>query len=231
MKITTVDLETITPDYAPPDDDPDRFAPLVYHQVVVAGWQVAELMSRGGRVTCAFRLRSVPCMDEEAEREALDALGEDLAVSDRIVTWNGRGFDMPLLGLRALKYGLDWSFWIDKRHRFGRWKTPLVHYDLMDQLSDEGGARGGSKLDDVAKLIGLPGKGDVSGADVGRMWPSQAERVAQYCAEDVAQTWLAYLKWTETFKGAGMAAEVRRAWIEWAITQPLLAGLMAAVKR
>lgn len=228
--IVTLDLETISPGYEPPLDDPDRFAPLPYHEIVVTGWQTVVL---DGRKPPVIELTVAANPTPEDEAAHLLELGAHLKVADRIVTFNGRGFDMPLLGLRAMHHLIDWSFWPKKRHRYDRGpKEPLVHFDLMDQLCDQGGAHG-IGLDPVAKLCGLPGKPEgIDGSRVRDLWPDRAEDIRRYCAEDVAQTWLIYLRWCRTFRGWSDAAEATEmAWWVWAIEQPLLRGFLERVKR
>jgi len=196
--LTTLDLETLQPGWTPPEDKPDAFAPLPFHEPCVMVWLVVD--------TDATDLEAKFCLnvhaanrDGYAETDALSCLGLDLERSDRLVTWNGRGFDMPVLGLRALKHEADWSFWLGMRHRYGNYKQDLVHYDLMDQLCDQGGARA-MPMDGVCQLLGFPGKGDIKGSDVAKVWPVDPERVVTYCVEDVLHTWLIYLRWINTFK-------------------------------
>jgi DNA polymerase elongation subunit (family B) len=224
MILTTVDLETVQPDWMPPPDDPDKFPPLYEHVVAVAGYQVVNLGQQGKDTS--FELHADICTTSLKERAAIADLGDVLRHSDRIITWNGRGFDMPLLGLRAMHHGLSWNFWPNKRHRYGNYKQPLVHFDLMDQLTDNGAAYG-LKLDGVARLAGLPGKYDVTASEVSNLWPDLAADVARYCAEDVVQTWLIYLQWCRTFRGWTTVLEnVERQWWEWAREQEILAQLI-----
>jgi predicted PolB exonuclease-like 3'-5' exonuclease len=151
-----------------------------------------------------FRLRTYERREEpfkKNERQALLALGKDLAGAMRIITWNGRGFDMPLLGLRAMTLRVPWVFWHEQRHRYENYKKMLVHYDMADQLSDLGGSpRLG--LDDVCMMLGLPGKYDLHGSQVGKWWAQDPQRVVQYCIEDVWHTWLIYLRYTEVFRAS-----------------------------
>jgi predicted PolB exonuclease-like 3'-5' exonuclease len=100
----------------------------------------------------------------------------------QLVSWNGRGFDVPVLTMRALKHGitLPTGWFGPARARY----RDDVHWDLMDFLADHGAGRP-TKLDHAARLVGMPGKLGVSGSDVAGL--SQAETDA-YCMTDVAQT-------------------------------------------
>jgi predicted PolB exonuclease-like 3'-5' exonuclease len=101
---------------------------------------------------------------------------------------------------------------------------------MQDQLCDQGAAYGPG-LDDVARLVGLPGKYNVTGSKVRELWPEKADEVARYCAEDVAQTWLIYLSWCRTFRGwSSKLDEIEDKWWRWACEQPILRPLLEHYK-
>lgn len=103
-----------------------------------------------------------------------------------LVTYNGRGFDVPVITLRCLRHGVPLGFTYDGafRHRY----SDGGHLDLHDHLSDHGAARGMS-LDMLARVIGLPGKVGVDGSQVeGLFHAGQLEAIKNYCLSDVAQT-------------------------------------------
>ena len=173
----------------------EPFPPLATHQPVVIGWLLFE--SVAGKAN--LELKHWSKNGQQSEAEGLELLGKDLSRAHHIVTWNGRGFDMPLLNLRALRHNVDWSFWREKNHRYENYKKALVHHDLMDLLGDQGGARF-IGLDDVCNLLGMPGKHDIHGSDVQALWKEDPGRVLTYCLEDVWQTWLIYLRWLRCFR-------------------------------
>jgi predicted PolB exonuclease-like 3'-5' exonuclease len=111
-----------------------------------------------------------------------------------VVTWNGRGFDLPVLALRALRFGLNFGWYYrgeGYRYRF----SEEGHLDLGDMLSDHGAARMTS-LDGAARLIGLPGKDGVDGSQVeGLFHAGQLEALRHYCLSDVAQTAFLFLRY------------------------------------
>jgi predicted PolB exonuclease-like 3'-5' exonuclease len=190
MRTITLDIETVPSDtWTSPADEPDKFPPIPHHIPVVISYMVngklEEPYVRAGH-------------DADAEQKFLVILGAALSTADRIVTWNGRGFDMPLLNLRAMLHRVDWKFWPAKRHRFGNYKQDLVHYDMMDLIGDQGYVR--MKLDDVCRLLRIPGKDDIDGSQVKRVWAEEGgpKRVKQYCEEDVVRTYLVYLRYVET---------------------------------
>jgi hypothetical protein len=118
----------------------------------------------------------------------------------QIVSWNGRGFDLPVLVSRGLIHGVGAAcFWDNgndnKDFRYSNYVNRFHerHVDLMDVLSLYGGR--GSPLDDLAKLSGLPGKLGMKGNAV---WDNfRAGEIAQirnYCEADCANTYLLYLR-------------------------------------
>ena len=119
-----------------------------------------------------------------------------------LVTWNGRGFDLPVLSMRSLKHGVPFGWYYasrDMRYRY----TEAGHLDLMDFLADYGAAKV-MKLGDAARLIGLPGKTGMTGASVydtvreSRLLPKVASekmaKVGRYCLQDAIQTALIFLR-------------------------------------
>jgi 3'-5' exonuclease len=115
------------------------------------------------------------------------------AFDGTLVSFNGRGFDLPVLELQALRHGCSAPRYFSERNglrvRFGR------HFDLYDWFINAGASRLRGGLDLVAKLVGLPGKGEVSGADVQMLWErGQWERIHHYCRDDVLQTYFVFLR-------------------------------------
>ena len=177
-----IDIETILDPELPIEEssEAERLPAPPHHKIVVIGalW-----------------------LDENHHPRKLGVLGEskeepeilsDFArfIEERrptIVTWNGRGFDMPVIAARCLRHGITMRYYYsnrDVRYRF----SPEGHLDLMDYIADFGAAKP-AKLDIVAKLIGMPGKVGVAGKDVGPMvHAGKIHEVRNYCLCDVVQT-------------------------------------------
>ena len=94
---------------------------------------------------------------------------------------------MPVIAARCLRHGIAFGHYYgsrDVRYRF----SPEGHLDLMDYLTDFGASRA-SRLDVIARSIGMPGKVGVEGKDVGPMvHAGKLAEVQAYCLCDVAQT-------------------------------------------
>ncbi|MBN2574015.1 MAG: 3'-5' exonuclease [Deltaproteobacteria bacterium] len=111
-----------------------------------------------------------------------------------LVTWNGRGFDLPVLMMRSLRYGVSAPWYYRKTAYRYRYSTER-HIDLCDVLADHGATRMTS-LHGAARLIGLPGKEGVDGSQVEALYRTgQMEVLRGYCLSDVAQTAFLFLRY------------------------------------
>ena len=204
MKTIILDIETWTPDWNEGENgwEEGSFAPTAFHEPVVISWMVAETVRTGGKITDYNLYQKSARMDEAEEADVMLEFRADIIGADRLVIWNGRGFDMPVLSCRAMHHGIDWSWWLAWRHRFENYKKALKHYDLMDQLGDFGAARG-FRQDRIAKLCGLEGKTDIDGRQVHALWASgiHRARVQKYCDQDVIDLWRIYLRYGRVFFG------------------------------
>lgn len=119
-----------------------------------------------------------------------------------LVSWNGRGFDLPVLHYRALLHAVQAPrYWEsgDDDQSF-RWNNYLSRYhqrhtDLMDVLSGYE-FRSVAPLDEIACMLGLPGKMGMHGSQVwDRYMDGDIETIRNYCETDVLNTYLVYLRY------------------------------------
>jgi predicted PolB exonuclease-like 3'-5' exonuclease len=211
---TIPDVEGIRKLHALPADLPDRevaevafqirrtktgsdFLPPQLHKVVV--------------ISCVFR------SDEGIKVFSLE--GQEADVIQRfyegvekfvpqLVSWNGGGFDLPVLNYRALIHGVSApTFWEtgdeNRDFRFNNYisRYHTRHLDLMDVLAMYQ-PRNNAPLDEVAQLAGLPGKIGIGGAKVWETWlAGDAAKIRDYCEADTANTYLLYLRY-QLLRGA-----------------------------
>lgn len=162
------------------------FLPLPYHRPVVAC--AVEAVEREDGIIVS----DVSCWTDRRGSEEAFLERTWARLRDRtLVTFHGRGFDLPVLELRSLKLGLSVPSWFSS----GRQGEAEEHQDLFELLSN-GGAAPSAPLDLYAKLVGLPGKEDVAGKDVASLYARDAlDVIVGYCMSDVVQTWLLYLRY------------------------------------
>jgi hypothetical protein len=124
--------------------------------------------------------------------------------SPQLVSWNGAGFDLPVLTYRALAAGVQAPrYWergdADPEFRYNNYLSRYHwrHTDLMDVLSGFQ-SRGRSSLANIACLLGLPGKLGFDGSQVWDAWQGgNLSGIRRYCETDVLNTWLVYLRFAQ----------------------------------
>ena len=185
-----------------------EFLSLEQHRVVA--------ISVGMRSRDGFRAWSIGDPDSsesELVRRFFDGIER---YTPTLVSWNGSGFDLPVLHYRALRHGIQaHRYWEmgDEDQSF-RWNNYLSrfhwrHVDLMDVLAGFQG-RGRVRLDSMAQLLGLPGKLGMKGEDVWAAYlDGRAADIRNYCEADVLNTYLVYLRF-ELMRGRLDAAEHER---------------------
>jgi 3'-5' exonuclease len=124
-----------------------------------------------------------------------------------LVSWNGGGFDLPVLHYRALLHGVSAPrYWDqgddDRSFRYNNYLSRFHwrHIDLMDVLAAYQ-MRAAAGLDMIASLLGLPGK---LGMDGSKVWPAWRDgdraSIHDYVEHDVLNTYLVYLRF-EVMRG------------------------------
>lgn len=121
-----------------------------------------------------------------------------------LVSWNGGGFDLPVLHYRGLAHGIAAPRYWDTGHleRQARWDNYTSRYqqrhtDLMDLLALYQ-SRNYVPLNEAALLCGFPGKLGMDGSAVaGAVRSGRLDDVRAYCETDVLNTWLIYLRFQQ----------------------------------
>ncbi|MCL2830569.1 MAG: 3'-5' exonuclease [Betaproteobacteria bacterium] len=229
MKPTLVfDIETIPDvaglrrlhrlDQAAQTHDPDAEpAPLSDAEVAEIAFQerraktgsdfLPHYLQRIVAISCALRTREsfrVWSLAEPEQDEAtivqrfFDGIEK---FTPQLVSWNGGGFDLPVLHYRGLIHGVSAPrYWdlgdgdqLDSRDF--KWNNYISRYhtrhlDLMDLLALYQ-PRANAPLDDLARLIGFPGKLGMDGGQVWDAWQAgRAGEIRDYCETDVVNTYL-----------------------------------------
>jgi len=116
-----------------------------------------------------------------------------------LVSFNGRGFDIPMLELAAFRYGISLPRWFAlessmyDRPRY-RYNTK-IHVDLHDILTNNGATRFNGGLNLAASLLGKPGKMNTQGKMVQDMYDEgRLSEINDYCRCDVLDTYFVFLR-------------------------------------
>lgn len=140
--------------------------------------------------------------EESSEYELVNRFFQGIdKFSPTLVSWNGGGFDLPVLQYRALFHGVNAQRYFDigdddKAFKFNNYLSRFHwrHIDLMDVLSGFQ-MRACASLNDVARLCGFPGKLDIDGSAVQTLWDEgNISDIRHYCETDVLNTYLVYLR-------------------------------------
>ncbi len=170
-----------------------EFLRLHLHRIVAI-----SAVLRTGDALKVWSLGEPDAGEDELVRRFFDGIEK---FTPNLVTWNGSGFDLPVIHYRALLHGIaaprywdtgeeDTAFrWNNYLNRF-HWR----HTDLMDVLAGYQ-ARAAAPLDQLATILGYPGKLGMSGDKVWDAWQAgDIVGIRNYCETDVLNTWLIYLR-------------------------------------
>ena len=173
-----------------------EFLPVCFHRVV----SISAVMADG-----FGRFLRVSTLEGENERDKIAkflTFIEDF--NPRLVSFNGPGFDLPMIMARAMCYDLSAAAYFetnDRDNNKSKWENyrsrydGRFHLDLLDHISDFGAVRG-LKLDHICASVGLPGKYDVHGDQVLQLYyGGEQAKIDEYCRSDVLNTYWLFLKY------------------------------------
>jgi len=184
------------------------FLPLHLHRVVAIACALRESES--------FRCWSLGSA-ADGEGELIQRFFDGIAkYTPQLVSWNGGGFDLPVLHYRSLLHGLSAPrYWDtgeeDREFRFNNYlsRYHTRHLDLMDLLALYQG-RNYVPLDELARLLGLPGKLGMEGSKVWEVFQAgEIGAIRNYCETDAANTYLLFLRF-QLLRGVYNSGEYRR---------------------
>ncbi|MDE0310251.1 MAG: 3'-5' exonuclease [Acidiferrobacterales bacterium] len=169
------------------------FLPLHQHRVVAI-----SLAARWGKDQ--FGVRTLGDIESD-EKEIVQKFFNIVEKSPTLISWNGNGFDLPVLQYRAMIHSIpSVTYWdTGKFNSDFKWSNYQSRYhnrhvDLMDILSRYQ-PRACAPLGDICKLIGLPGKLGVGGSNVFDAYlEGDLQGIRDYCEIDALTTFLVYLR-------------------------------------
>jgi len=170
-----------------------EFLPLHLHKICAISCALRE-----GKHFKVWTLGDIESSEAEIIQRFYDGIEK---YTPQIVSWNGSGFDLPVLHYRGLIHGVNAGrYWDlgedDKDFKWNNYisRYHMRHCDLMDVIAMYN-ARANAPLDDLAKLSGFPGK---LGMDGSKVWEAyklgKIEEIRNYCETDVANTYLVFLR-------------------------------------
>lgn len=161
--------------------------------------------------------------EDSSEKEILQRFFDGIdRYTPTLVSWNGSGFDLPVIHYRSLKHGVNaHRYWeMGQDDQSFKWNNYISrfhsrHTDLMDLLAGYQ-PRASAPLDQISTMLGFPGKMGMDGSKVCDAWLNgEIGAIRDYCETDVLNTWLVYLRF-ELMRGnidqAGYETERELLW-------------------
>jgi 3'-5' exonuclease len=173
----------------------DKFPKHIYHSIVCIGALVAH-REQSGLVVDAL---GAPYIGERTEKQRISSFtGRIAELNPQLISFNGHGFDLPVLRYRAMVHGVS-APGLAARPYFNRYTEDAL--DLCDILSSFS-AQGKASLDELSRILGLPGKPDgMDGSQVfGCFREGRIKEIADYCETDTVNTYRVWLRY-ELFRG------------------------------
>lgn len=170
------------------------FAPLHLQRVLVI-----SVVFRNAE---GLRVHSFVDRDGQSEGRVIQTFFNSIEKHQpQLVSWNGGGFDLPVLHYRGLRHGVEASkYWdVGEDDREYKWNNYISRYhmrhlDLMDLLAMYS-PKNNAPLDALAKLCGFPGKLGMDGSQVYPQYvEGRLEEIRRYCETDVMNTYLVYCR-------------------------------------
>lgn len=183
-------------------DGRNAFPRQCFHKVVCISFLLAEIDRVDGREVYYLKELRSGGSEKSNEAELVAGFFQFMARHQpRLVSFNGRGFDLPVLKYRAMVHGLgaDVLYASARRDKWENYQSRYSadwHCDLLEQLSDFG-ASARLRLNEIASVLGLPGKIGTDGGDVAGLYDDGLiADIRDYCETDVLNTYLVFLRWS-----------------------------------
>lgn len=182
------------------------FAPLHLQRVLVI-----SVVFRNAE---GLRVHSFVDRDGQSEGRVIQTFFNSIEKHQpQLVSWNGGGFDLPVLHYRGLRHGVEASkYWDmgedDREYKWNNYisRYHMRHLDLMDLLAMYS-PKNNAPLDALAKLCGFPGKLGMDGSQVYPQYlEGRLEDIRRYCETDVMNTYLVYCRF-QKMRGGLTGAE------------------------
>lgn len=182
--VVSFDIETVVDT----EMEDGSFPPWPRHKPVAAAFLRADWSTTGYR----FDFQTLICLPGE-ESKFYAEVDRLLAKGVTSVSYNGRGFDLPVLQVQAMatqQFQLEGLGHHARAHRYGS-----DHCDLADQFSGYGGTRK-VPLVELCNALNIPVKTSVHGSEVGTLWrEGDIASIVDYVREDVIATYVLWLHW------------------------------------
>ncbi|AHX11630.1 putative 3'-5' exonuclease related to the exonuclease domain of PolB family protein [Neorickettsia helminthoeca str. Oregon] len=178
-------------------DGKNPFLRQPFHKVIVVSLLKATLAVKNGYEFLELKKIASGDIESYAEKELVQFFFDHVCKSlPRLVSYNGRAFDLSVLKYKAMRYGIvarDFYYSGDKWSNYNNRYSADWHTDLIEVLSDYGSSAR-MKMSELCVAFGLPGKLGIDGANVVSMYDQgKINEIKYYCEIDVLNTYMIYL--------------------------------------
>jgi len=170
-----------------------------FHKVVAIAFLVADIEYDQGFEYYSIRELRPGGNADSSERDLIHGVFNYMKqLTPRLVSFNGRSFDLPVLKYRAMLHGVSAKWLYDSGDKWNSYNSRYSldwHCDLLEAFSDFGtSAR--IKMQEVSALFGIPSKLDCDGSEVDSMFAAgKVNEIRDYCELDVVNTYVLYLRY------------------------------------
>lgn len=170
-----------------------------FHEIVSISMLIADIEKKDGYEYYTNLKLGTLSRTNLTEQEIVEKFFNYLCIYlPKIVSYNGKVFDMPVLKYRAMKYGISVENLFktgDKWNNYHQKFSKDWHCDLIEVLSDFG-TSAKCKMNEVCSILGIPGKFGTDGSQVSELFDNkELQKIDNYCETDVANTYLIYLNY------------------------------------
>lgn len=212
MQVVTIDIETILDEAAARRcgfEPSDEFAPFPLHEIVCASAFTVTITNTGETLYAieSYSRRSM------SERAIIASVEQAVADATYVITYNGFGFDLPVLATRAMVHEVYVPRLLELRNRsrIGR------HHDLFDQIKREAGP---VSLSQICAPFRIPVKGSPASRVADLVGAGSWEELEGYCESDAVACWLAF-QFRERVEQPGLARSIWHELACWIAAEPV----------
>lgn len=175
------------------------FPRQLFHKVISVSILIADIKHVDGYEYYNIEKIGTISSINNTEKEIVDKFFKYISNHiPRLVDYNGKTFDLPVMKYRAMKYNISIENLFksgDKWNNYNQKYSLDWHCDLLDALSDFGSSAR-CKMNEVCAILGIPGKIGIDGSKVATMYDNGLLKdIDNYCETDVLNTYLIYLNY------------------------------------
>ena len=190
-KMTQAEIRKEMEQYHIENHNGNAFLRQPFHRIACISFLVAEIVDNFGKEEYIFKQLDSYSSFNATEREVVEKFWKLLEEKcPRIVSFNGRVFDINVLKCKALQYGIDCGWYFNYGGKWDGYEYPYSnsHFDLTYKY-------GSYTLHEMCILLNIPCKLGVDGSRVAEYFDDKKyKEIREYCETDVLATYLMYLR-------------------------------------